>query len=229
MTEHGADFLFVIDTNQYAGNFEREMCAFLTGHVGECEVGDEMAERHRKEMGNAGDSLFSNVVSVSDDRGCSRPATIWRNPRYANDGHGGHYLIEGADQKSLCARYAKAQEDYFQPLIRQKNRIIKDLEDGKPMRNWTIAGAKREIKEHEKRISEARSLTKVASYPAYLSVGIWFDTKPSEHQVELLKKRAALFPKVYQDFNKRYGEQDSIKIESFRLIEFNKTSSEQNL
>lgn len=157
MTNEGTNYLFVIDTNQYAGNFEREMCAFLTGCVGECEVGDEMAERYRKDMGKAGHYLFSNVASVPDDRGCSRPVTIWSNPRYANDGHGGHY------------------------------------------------------------------------FPAYLSVGIWFETKPSAKQIELLKNRSALFPKVYLDANKRYGEQEEIKVESFRLVEFNKTSKEETL
>jgi len=27
------DYIFVIDTDSYAGNFERDMCAFLTGRV----------------------------------------------------------------------------------------------------------------------------------------------------------------------------------------------------
>ena len=32
---------FIIDTDQYAGNFERELCAWTTGQIGECEVGKE--------------------------------------------------------------------------------------------------------------------------------------------------------------------------------------------
>jgi len=42
-------YKFIIDTDQYAGNFEREMCAYLTGTVGECGVGDEFAELFSKE------------------------------------------------------------------------------------------------------------------------------------------------------------------------------------
>ena len=32
----------VVKTNSYAGDFEREYCAYVTGQVGECEVGWEM-------------------------------------------------------------------------------------------------------------------------------------------------------------------------------------------
>ncbi|KKK83825.1 hypothetical protein LCGC14_2789530, partial [marine sediment metagenome] len=32
-------WIFIIDTDSYAGNFEREMCAYITGRVGECGVG----------------------------------------------------------------------------------------------------------------------------------------------------------------------------------------------
>ena len=34
---------FIVDTDSYAGNFEREMCAYMTGHIGECSVGEEYA------------------------------------------------------------------------------------------------------------------------------------------------------------------------------------------
>ncbi len=36
-------YLFVIDTDTYAGSFEREICAYVTGQIGECEVGKEEA------------------------------------------------------------------------------------------------------------------------------------------------------------------------------------------
>jgi hypothetical protein len=39
-----ANYSIVIKTNQYAGNFERELCAHLTGIVGECEVGHEYVD-----------------------------------------------------------------------------------------------------------------------------------------------------------------------------------------
>ena len=65
-------FAFVIDTDSYAGNFEREMCAYLTGHVGECEVGEEYVDEDLP-------MNFDNVLDVGDDHGCYRPVSIWMN------------------------------------------------------------------------------------------------------------------------------------------------------
>lgn len=64
---------FVIDTNEYSGNFEREMCAHITGRTGECEVGDEFVNDLITEQ-------FDNVIDV-EDRGCSRPCSIYKSPK----------------------------------------------------------------------------------------------------------------------------------------------------
>jgi hypothetical protein len=61
-------FGFVIETNEYAGNFEREMCAFLTGEIGECEVGEEFVDDLPVK--------FNNIMSVPDDNGCHRPVSM---------------------------------------------------------------------------------------------------------------------------------------------------------
>ena len=65
-------YALVIDTNSYAGNFERELTAHCTGQVGECGVGEEMAEKLPIE--------FDNVLHVADEHGCSRPCSIWQRP-----------------------------------------------------------------------------------------------------------------------------------------------------
>lgn len=41
--------IFIVDTGNYSGYFEREMVAFMTGHYGDCEVGSEIAEAARAE------------------------------------------------------------------------------------------------------------------------------------------------------------------------------------
>ena len=41
---------FIIDTEQYSGNFERELCAYMTGQIGGCEKGLEDAEIARQEI-----------------------------------------------------------------------------------------------------------------------------------------------------------------------------------
>ncbi len=85
MTEPPANaWVFVIDTEQYAGNFERELCAFLTGQVGDCGKGDDYVD-HLKDRPS-----FENVWHVPDDHGAHRPASIWATPGWSNDGKGNH-------------------------------------------------------------------------------------------------------------------------------------------
>lgn len=73
MTDNYGDCIaFVVDTDQYAGNFEREMCAHLTGQIGECEVGEEFVKNEIAVQ-------FYNVIDKADDHGTYRPVTIFRD------------------------------------------------------------------------------------------------------------------------------------------------------
>lgn len=65
-------YAFVIDTDSYAGNFERELCAHVTGTIGECEAGEEYVEDLPIN--------FDNVQHVADDNGTYRPVSIWKSP-----------------------------------------------------------------------------------------------------------------------------------------------------
>lgn len=64
------EYVLLIKTDSYAGNFERELCAYITGCVGECEVGEEYVDEDITE-------LFSGYIgSQQDDSGCWRPVSI---------------------------------------------------------------------------------------------------------------------------------------------------------
>lgn len=69
-------FVFVIDTDQYAGNFERDMCAYCTGHIGDCEVGDDYAKRYFDHETEA----FENIEQRNDNDSCRRPCSIYPTP-----------------------------------------------------------------------------------------------------------------------------------------------------
>lgn len=74
-----ANYAILIKTDSYAGNFEREMCAHLTGHIGECGVGDEYIDESIAEK-------FEDYVSQeSDDDGCYRPAALGYDLGYSDD------------------------------------------------------------------------------------------------------------------------------------------------
>jgi len=65
-----ANYSIVIKTNQYAGNFERELCAHLTGIIGECEVGEEYVDEAITEI------FEESVAQMADDNGCRRPVSL---------------------------------------------------------------------------------------------------------------------------------------------------------
>ena len=64
---------FVIDTDQYSGNFERELTAYMTGIVGECEVGKNFVEE------DISDYFEELIMQVADDNGTFRPCEVYKN------------------------------------------------------------------------------------------------------------------------------------------------------
>ncbi len=65
---------FIIDTDSYAGNFERDLCAYVTGQVGECGVGKSLVEKLPIDFSEL-------VMGVADEHGCIRPCSIFMNPK----------------------------------------------------------------------------------------------------------------------------------------------------
>ena len=103
-------FVFVIDTDQYAGNFEREMCAFVTGHIGECGVGQQYQKLFFDFLGldveqRDDNPFFEQVVDMADDHGCFRPVSIWPTKGRVNDGHGNCYDEDSEEAKKLKQTY----------------------------------------------------------------------------------------------------------------------------
>ena len=66
---------FLVDTDSYAGNFEREMCGYLTGAEGDYGSGVDEDEDY---------SLFEDaVVEVLSEKGSSETTTIYPTEGYS--------------------------------------------------------------------------------------------------------------------------------------------------
>lgn len=86
-----ADYwFFIIDTDTYAGNFERELTAWCTGHIGECCVGKGYADSFREECPAMVDAFDDLIIHLPDEYQCYRPTTIYPTPGWSNDGNGHH-------------------------------------------------------------------------------------------------------------------------------------------
>lgn len=101
-------WVFAIHTEQYAGNFERDMCADATGMVGECDVGssamyyaDEFPDIFDDIEAEEANPFTKAVESRMDDHGCSRPCSIWPTAGWFNNGLGQEFKDEpGAEEKA---------------------------------------------------------------------------------------------------------------------------------
>lgn len=99
-------FKIVIDTEQYSGNFEREMCAYITGQIGECSVGNDWVREYSETIKHL-DWWEEHILQRPDDREhpCYRPVAIYPTVGWYNDGYGGHLKETGADVKSRYPAY----------------------------------------------------------------------------------------------------------------------------
>jgi hypothetical protein len=99
-------FKIVIDTEQYAGNFEREMCAYITGQTGECSVGDDWARLYASTIKYI-DWWEEHIAQRPDDSDspCYRPVAIYPTGGWYNNGYGGHFKDTGEAVKIKCPAY----------------------------------------------------------------------------------------------------------------------------
>ncbi len=101
-TETLEHYLFVVDTNQYAGNFERDLCAYVTGYVDSLSgVGQEEADLAKKEAPDYVRRLEGLLKEVSYDEGFLSAVHIFSHPRYGNDGPGNHALLTEKNKKKF--------------------------------------------------------------------------------------------------------------------------------
>lgn len=191
-------FGFIIDTNEYSGNFERAMCAFMTGRIGECGVGEKYAEMYLEKY-----EPIENVIEMPDEHDCYRPVEIYPSENIWNDGYGFHFTEN--ESEIALKRYKKGK-------IYQCKKTIEEVEShrGKNILSWTDEAIDSHIKFQNGIIDETNAMTEPIKYPAYQSVLIHMESRPSSNEIEFLKSRANDFVKVYDN---------SLKILGFRLFE----------
>lgn len=85
-------FKLVVDTAQYSGNFEREMCAYITGQFGECGVGEEWVKNYSPTIRHL-DWWSKHIVNRANDSEspCYRPVAIYPSAGWFNNGRAKHY------------------------------------------------------------------------------------------------------------------------------------------
>lgn len=78
MIKEDIKYSIIIETDQYTGNFERELTAYCTGEIGDCEVGELEANEFIADFSD--ESPFSfDFDRVGDEYGCFRPVKMELN------------------------------------------------------------------------------------------------------------------------------------------------------
>lgn len=139
INKKGHYFLFVVDTNKYAGNFEREMCAYITGQVNESEVGKEEAGEAQSEIPGAVsriERIIGDVVDDNDDIPVFSPVTIFPNQRVENANNSVAIYFEKLPEsdlidimKSRANEFASRKDIFIEGFrILEQRKIYRELQ-----------------------------------------------------------------------------------------------------
>lgn len=70
-------YIFIILTDQYAGNFERELCAYCTGIIGDCGVGADEANKFREDYNEEKvNEMWELLEQRCENESCARPVSV---------------------------------------------------------------------------------------------------------------------------------------------------------
>ena len=154
-------WVFIVDTDKYSGNFEREFRAWITGQIDECDIGAAQARATEGDLSNEILQWFShNLMQVPDEHGTRRPGTIWPTPGFFNDGFGNEWPVD-ADPEKIRMEYEASVQEHKGIRSPQELQELQELIDRGP-----------------------------GNFPSYQSVAIFFYVKPPENILNLMMKRA---------------------------------------
>jgi hypothetical protein len=215
-------YILCLDTDHYAGNFERETTAFATGQVGDCNVGLEFVEEF---LGDPTTKPFHKeiqdkilLLDVAGDHSFSHycPTGLETTPGYVNDGMGHVYKQDAkiSPTPEQTEVYRQSHRDYDLPHIESAKRRLALGVNG-----WT----QEHIDKMEERLQEKSAAT-ITWFPAFHSVGIFFSRKPSKALINFIVERVQKF------YARPYGwKKDLITLEGVRLLKVLSAKSKKEI
>lgn len=173
-------WMFVIDTDQYAGNFEREMGSYLTGKVRKYFPGISkiLADMYKQETSDPHATRFTKILGKHEpdlEHGSSY-VDSWETPGWFNNGEGGEFR-DGQE--------AEALEHHKKYCLKEASVVREWDTDGSSKQTWLD-----------------RADEPLFKWPAGMSVAIAFTEKPIVEQIKVLKERAKGFPNAIKKIMK---------------------------
>ena len=202
-----AKYLLIIDTDQYAGNFERQLTGFCTGvHDGthgdlEASMFDEFIEAN--DIESNWESLVT--TSVTDENGYQRVCSIWPSPGRFNNGMGHCYDANDPVAMGEARALSKqAMKEYHASQIAMCERRLAEGDFEEDRRGgWTKEACERTIASALLSIEQAGTFVE---NPAYESVVIFLQREPTAEDMALFRRRLADYAEDMFVFGRRTGE-----------------------
>lgn len=209
-----ASYLLVIDTDQYAGNFERQLTGFCTGQHdgthGDLEAKDFDDYVEDADLDNGWEH---KIITNPDDNGYDRVCSIFPTPGRFNNGMGHHYS-EGDPLGPIQTALYESNKSYYEPLIREMKRRLEE-QDFNIRLGWTEDKVREALAGYEEKIEDSKTAP-IGRYPAYESVVIFLNQPPTKEDMALFRTRLDDFANDMMEFGKRTGRKLTIK--NVRLI-----------
>lgn len=116
-------YAFIIDTNEYAGSFQRELTAYCTGKYGDCNVGENMADLF-KDDGIECDFFDDHIMVAPDEHGCNRPTEIWLEPTNQQFNSVAIFMDMPPDQTAVEIITTRAKEFFKDERVHKLDRYL---------------------------------------------------------------------------------------------------------
>lgn len=211
--------MLIINTEQYAGNFERAMCAYVTGQTDEYGSDEEIAKLASPNIKHL-DWWEQHIVQESDS-GSYRPVTNWATNGWFNNGMGGIYKEGTPEALNAGNDSAESLRKYHEDKINNLTTRLANEDFDTDPKGWTKKNCEANLKNINDSIEKARNdLTK---HPAYLSVAIFVDALPPSEVWEEFVQRSQDFAqnrdKIENEGSDYHFAKESLTITGFEQLE----------
>jgi hypothetical protein len=210
----GTTYILVVDTDSYAGNFERELAGYATGI---CDLdrghGDKEAMEAAEAEPDIVAALQAKSLAVRHDQYGMVTNTIRATPGRLNNGMGFNYAADDpAAMEDARIRSKQSMTEYQDRHLKEVRRRLAE-EDFQPEAPgaWTREACERAIESAQASIDRAGEFV---SWPAFESVAMFFSEPLTPDEMAFVRQRAEKFSSTKTIMHKPFKVLDVYQVEA---------------
>ena len=210
----GTTYILVVDTDSYAGNFERELAGYATGI---CDLDRGRGDKEAMEAAEAEPDIVAALRAKSravrhDEYGMVTN-TIRATPGRFNNGMGFHYAADDpAAMEDARTRSKQSMTEYQERHLKEVRRRLAegDFQLEGPGA-WTKEACERTIESAQAAIHRAGQFV---SWPAFESVAMFFAGPLTAQEMSFVRRRTEEFSRMETILRKPFKVLDVYQVEA---------------